>query len=92
MTADVTGILRETSLLRSVPAEDLTALAAASRLRSLRRGQPDALSRFAGGARRLTEHSGRPAGRLTEQSGTPGFAECPGRSWLEPRRARSIMP
>jgi len=62
MTADVTGILRETSLLRSVPAEDLTALAAASRLRSLRRGQPDALSRFAGGARRLTEHSGRPAG------------------------------
>ena len=28
MTADVTGILSETSLLRSVPAEDLTALAA----------------------------------------------------------------
>ena len=37
--ADVTGILRETSLLRSVSAEDLTALAAASRLRSFRRGQ-----------------------------------------------------
>ena len=39
MTADVTGILRETSLLRSVSAEDLTALATASRLRSFRRGQ-----------------------------------------------------
>jgi CRP/FNR family transcriptional regulator, cyclic AMP receptor protein len=39
MTADVTAILRETSLLRSVPAEDLKAVAAASRLRSYRRGQ-----------------------------------------------------
>jgi CRP/FNR family cyclic AMP-dependent transcriptional regulator len=39
MTADVTAILRETSLLRSVPAEDLNALAHASRLRSFRRGQ-----------------------------------------------------
>jgi CRP/FNR family transcriptional regulator, cyclic AMP receptor protein len=39
MTADVTGILRETSLLRSVPDEDLKALAAHSRLRNFRRGQ-----------------------------------------------------
>lgn len=39
MTTDVTSILRETSLLRSVPAEDLRALAAASRLRNFRRGQ-----------------------------------------------------
>ncbi len=39
MTADVTAILRETSLLGSVPAEDLNALAHASRLRSFRRGQ-----------------------------------------------------
>jgi CRP/FNR family transcriptional regulator, cyclic AMP receptor protein len=39
VTADVTGILRETSLLRSVPAEELKAVAAASRLRSFRRGQ-----------------------------------------------------
>jgi CRP/FNR family transcriptional regulator, cyclic AMP receptor protein len=39
MSADVTAILRETSLLRSVPAEDLNALAHASRLRSFRRGQ-----------------------------------------------------
>jgi CRP/FNR family transcriptional regulator, cyclic AMP receptor protein len=39
MTVDVTGILRETSLLRSVPAEDLKALADASRLRTFRRGQ-----------------------------------------------------
>ena len=39
MTVDVTGTLRETSLLRSVPAEDLKALADASRLRSFRRGQ-----------------------------------------------------
>jgi CRP/FNR family transcriptional regulator, cyclic AMP receptor protein len=39
MTADVTSILRETSLLRSVPAEDLKAVAAASRLRGFRRGQ-----------------------------------------------------
>ena len=36
---DVTSILRKTSLLGSVPAEDLKALAAASRLRSFRRGQ-----------------------------------------------------
>jgi CRP/FNR family cyclic AMP-dependent transcriptional regulator len=39
MAADVTSILRETSLLRSVPAEDLKALADASRLRTYRRGQ-----------------------------------------------------
>jgi CRP/FNR family transcriptional regulator, cyclic AMP receptor protein len=39
MSADVTAILRETSLLRSVPAEDLNALAHASRLRNFRRGQ-----------------------------------------------------
>ena len=39
MTTDVTGILRETDLLRSAPAEDLEALAAASRLRTFRRGQ-----------------------------------------------------
>jgi CRP/FNR family transcriptional regulator, cyclic AMP receptor protein len=39
VTVDVTGILRETSLLRSVPAEDLKALADASRLRTFRRGQ-----------------------------------------------------
>jgi CRP-like cAMP-binding protein len=39
MTADVTRILRETSLLSSVSAEDLNAVAAASRLRSFRRGQ-----------------------------------------------------
>ncbi len=39
MTTDVTSILRETSLLRSVPPEDLRALAAASRLRNFRRGQ-----------------------------------------------------
>ncbi len=39
MTADVTGILRETSLLRSVPAEDLQILAASSRMRRFRRGQ-----------------------------------------------------
>jgi len=39
MSADVTAILRETSLLCSVPAEDLEALAAASRLRAFRRGQ-----------------------------------------------------
>jgi hypothetical protein len=31
MTADVTGILRETSLLRSAPDGDLHAIAAASR-------------------------------------------------------------
>jgi CRP/FNR family transcriptional regulator, cyclic AMP receptor protein len=39
MATDVAGILRRTSLLRGVPAEDLAALAAASRLRSFRRGQ-----------------------------------------------------
>jgi CRP/FNR family transcriptional regulator, cyclic AMP receptor protein len=39
MTADVTDILRQTSLLRSVSAEDLKAVAAASRLRIFRRGQ-----------------------------------------------------
>jgi CRP/FNR family transcriptional regulator, cyclic AMP receptor protein len=39
MTTDVAGILRRTTLLRSVPAEDLQAVAAVSRLRSFRRGQ-----------------------------------------------------
>jgi CRP/FNR family transcriptional regulator, cyclic AMP receptor protein len=39
MTTDVTSILGQTALLRSVPAEDLRSLAAASRLRSFRRGQ-----------------------------------------------------
>ena len=39
MAADLIGILRETSLLRSVPEPDLKAAAAASRLRSFRRGQ-----------------------------------------------------
>jgi CRP/FNR family transcriptional regulator, cyclic AMP receptor protein len=39
MSIDVTGILRQTSLLRSVPDDDLKAVAAASRLRSFRRGQ-----------------------------------------------------
>jgi CRP/FNR family transcriptional regulator, cyclic AMP receptor protein len=39
MSADVAAILGETSLLRSVPAEDLKAIAAASRLRGFRRGQ-----------------------------------------------------
>ena len=39
MTTDVTAILRQTSLLRSVPADDLAAVTAASRLRSFRRGQ-----------------------------------------------------
>jgi CRP/FNR family transcriptional regulator, cyclic AMP receptor protein len=39
MTTDVIGILRGTDLLRSAPAEDLEALAAASRLRTFRRGQ-----------------------------------------------------
>jgi CRP/FNR family transcriptional regulator, cyclic AMP receptor protein len=39
MTTDVTSILRETALLRSAPAGDLQALAAASRLRNFRRGQ-----------------------------------------------------
>jgi CRP-like cAMP-binding protein len=39
MTTDVTGILRRTDLLGSVPAGDLEAVAAVSRLRSFRRGQ-----------------------------------------------------
>jgi len=39
MRPDVPSILRATSLLRSVPDEDLNAVAAASRLRSFRRGQ-----------------------------------------------------
>ena len=39
MRPDVTGILSQTDLLRSVPAEDLSALAAASRLRTFGRGQ-----------------------------------------------------
>lgn len=39
MTIDVTGILRGTTLLRSVPPDDLEVVAAASRLRTFRRGQ-----------------------------------------------------
>jgi CRP/FNR family transcriptional regulator, cyclic AMP receptor protein len=39
MTTDVARILRRTRLLRSVPPEDLAALAAVSRLRTFRRGQ-----------------------------------------------------
>jgi CRP/FNR family transcriptional regulator, cyclic AMP receptor protein len=39
MTDDVTSILRQTSLLGSVPDEELKALAAISRLRNFRRGQ-----------------------------------------------------
>ena len=39
MSMDVTGLLRGTDLLRSVPAEDIEAIAAASRLRVFRRGQ-----------------------------------------------------
>ena len=39
MTADLTGILGQTSLLGSVPAQDLEAVVAASRLRAFRRGQ-----------------------------------------------------
>ena len=39
MTTDLTSILRGTNLLRSVPAEDLKAVAAVSRLRTFRRGQ-----------------------------------------------------
>jgi CRP/FNR family cyclic AMP-dependent transcriptional regulator len=39
MTTDVAGILRKTDLLGLAPAEDLSAVAAASRLRSFRRGQ-----------------------------------------------------
>jgi CRP-like cAMP-binding protein len=39
MAIDVTGALRQTDLLRSVPASDLEPIAAASRLRTVRRGQ-----------------------------------------------------
>jgi CRP/FNR family transcriptional regulator, cyclic AMP receptor protein len=39
MTTDVTGLLRATYLLRAAPPEDLEAIAAASRLRTFRRGQ-----------------------------------------------------
>ena len=39
MSTDVTSILRATTLLRSVSAEDLDAVAAASRMRHFRRGQ-----------------------------------------------------
>ena len=39
MSMDVTGLLRGTHLLRSVPAEDIEAIAVASRLRVFRRGQ-----------------------------------------------------
>jgi CRP-like cAMP-binding protein len=39
MAIDVTGALRQTDLLRSVPAEDLERIAAVSRLRNVRRGQ-----------------------------------------------------
>jgi CRP/FNR family transcriptional regulator, cyclic AMP receptor protein len=39
VATDVTGALRQTDLLRSVPDTDLEPIAAASRLRSVRRGQ-----------------------------------------------------
>ena len=39
MAIDVTGVLRQTDLLRSVQASDLEPIAAASRLRAVRRGQ-----------------------------------------------------
>jgi CRP-like cAMP-binding protein len=39
MKTDVAGILSGTELLRSVPAEELKAVAAASRVRTFRRGQ-----------------------------------------------------
>jgi CRP/FNR family transcriptional regulator, cyclic AMP receptor protein len=39
MSIDVTGILRATTLLGSVPTDDLDAIAAVSRLRGYRRGQ-----------------------------------------------------
>jgi CRP/FNR family cyclic AMP-dependent transcriptional regulator len=39
MTTDVTGILRGTALLGTATADDLSAIAAGSRLRSFRRGQ-----------------------------------------------------
>ena len=39
MSTDVTDVLRETDLFRSVSAGDLVAVAAMSRLRTFRRGQ-----------------------------------------------------
>src|SRR3984885_16309257 len=39
MAIAVPGVLRQTDLLRSVPASDLEPIAAASRLRTVRRGQ-----------------------------------------------------
>jgi CRP/FNR family transcriptional regulator, cyclic AMP receptor protein len=39
MAADAMGVLRQTELLRSAPAEDLEKVVAASRLRTFRRGQ-----------------------------------------------------
>ncbi|MGB6454007.1 MAG: Crp/Fnr family transcriptional regulator [Streptosporangiaceae bacterium] len=39
MAADVIGILRQTELLRAVPAADLESVVASSRLRAFRRGQ-----------------------------------------------------
>jgi hypothetical protein len=39
MTAELTGVLRQTDLLGALPAADLAAIAAASRLRTFRRGQ-----------------------------------------------------
>jgi len=39
MATDVSGVLRQTDLLRSVPARDIEAIAAASRVRNVRRGQ-----------------------------------------------------
>jgi CRP/FNR family transcriptional regulator, cyclic AMP receptor protein len=39
MTASVSGILRQTDLLRAAPAEDIQAVVTASRLRAFRRGQ-----------------------------------------------------
>jgi len=39
MAADVTGVLRQTSLLSSAPADELANIVASSRLRTLRRGQ-----------------------------------------------------
>lgn len=39
MVTDVTAVLRQTYLLRAVPAGELEAMAAVSRLRAFRRGQ-----------------------------------------------------
>lgn len=39
MTADVSGVLRQTGMFRSVPARDLETVVAISRLRAFRRGQ-----------------------------------------------------